>query len=200
MFNLKFNIMKKSMLFLSAVFALSIQILNAQTFGIKGGVNFANVNTNYLGGMSASPKPLTGIHIGAVADFKLSKRLYFNTGLLYSLKGAKVEETQLSVYRIEYLEMPLNLAYKFPLTEKSDFFIQTGPYLAYGFNGTEETRGESQIDYGLGFGAGVQFGSIVASVNYELGIADLWEYSSATMNNNNKVFQISLAYMFGKKK
>jgi hypothetical protein len=188
--------MKDSKFFLLVVFALYVQIANAQKFGVKGGVDFAHVNTNYFGGISH-----TGFHIGLVAEFKLNKSLYFNTGLLYSSIGSKAEGMEIiPTYKIDYLEIPLNLAYKFPLDEKCDFFIQTGPYLSYGFGSTEAIRDESQVDYGFGFGAGVQFGSIVASLNYELGIAGIWEYSSATMNNNNKVFQISLAYLFGKKK
>jgi hypothetical protein len=188
--------MKRSLLFLFVVFALCVQIARAQTFGIKGGVDFAKVNTNYFGGISH-----TGFHIGPVADFKLNKSLYFNTGLLYSSIGSKAKGMEfIATYKMDYLEIPLNLAYKFPLNDKSHFFIQAGPYLSYGFGSTEAIRDEGQINYGLGFGAGVQFGSIVASLNYELGIAGIPENSSATMNNNNKVFQISVAYMFGKKK
>jgi hypothetical protein len=210
--------MKKSMFFLAAVFALGIQAANAQTFGIKGGVNFANLSMS-SGGMSVSPKSITGFHIGPVAEFQLKESLFFNTGLLYSLKGAKIEGDEFSPneqIKINYLEIPLNLAYKFPLKEKSDFFIQAGPYLAYGLSGTDEYGEESidlfseeggakRFDYGLGFGGGVQFGSIVASVNYQLGLANLIESTSTEFETpdvkvKNKVFQISLAYMFGKKK
>jgi hypothetical protein len=221
MSNLKFNNMKKSMLFLLIILALCVQIVNAQTFGIKGGVNFANLNVS-VSGMSVSPNSLTGFHIGPVAEFKLKESLFFNTGLLYSMKGAKVEEEMTDASgtttdKINYLEIPLNLAYKFPINEKSRFFIQAGPYLAYGLSGTEESGGESfdlfssdggmkRFDYGLGFGGGVQFGSIAASVNYQLGLANLLEpmssifFEPSDIKLKNKVLQISLAYMFGKKK
>ena len=63
-----------------------------------------------------------------------------------------------------------------------------------------------RFDYGLGFGGGVQFGSIVASVNYQLGLANMLEPMSSEffdlpdIKMKNKVFQISLAYMFGKRR
>jgi hypothetical protein len=218
MLNLKSNNMKKSRFFLLAVFALGVQIVNAQTFGIRGGVNFANVSLTESG-MSVSPKSIIGFHVGPVAHFQLKDRLYLNTGLLYSLKGAKVEGDEFSPteqIKINYLEIPLNLAYKFSLTEKSDFFIQAGPYLGYGLSGTDKFGDESidlfsaegrakRWDYGLGFGAGVDFGKLVASVNYQLGFANLLEPTSTELGVSdvtvkNKVFQISLAYMFGKKK
>ena len=109
-----------------------------------------------------------------------------------------------------YLEIPLNLAYLFPINDKSDFFIQAGPFLGYALSGKEEIGSESEsidfeesmlkrFDYGVGFGAGVQFGSIVASLNYQLGLANLNDDPDYDATFKNKVFQISLAYMFGNK-
>ena len=48
---------------------------------------------------------------------------------------------------------------------------------------------------GLGFGAGVELGSLVVSLNYELGLANIEDSSDYKVKN--KVLQISLAYMFG---
>ena len=55
-----------------------------------------------------------------------------------------------------------------------------------------------RLDMGLGFGAGVELGQIVFSLNYELGLANIIDSSPEKLKN--KVFQISLAYMFGAKK
>lgn len=168
-----------------------VQIVSAQTFGIKGGINFANMT--YSGsGVSGSETWMTGFHLGLVADFKLQEQLYFNTGLLYSMKGAGSDA-------LSYLEIPLNVAYKFSTNKTSDFFIQSGPYLAYDvtiFGGSMK-----RFDFGLGFGAGVQFSSIVTSLNYELGLANLNDNSyPEPVKRKNKVLQISVAYMFGSKK
>jgi len=194
----------KTKLFFVIAFTLFVQIANAQRLGIKGGVNFANVTVSG-GGVSMSPSGITGFQLGLVGDFKLQDKLHFNTGLLYSLKGFKSGTT---TDKINYLEVPLNFAYNFSINETSDFFVQAGPYLAYGLSGTDKTDGVStdifsdgyakRLDYGLGFGAGVQFGSIVTSVNYELGLANLNDDSTSDLKLKTKTFQVSIAYMFGK--
>lgn len=199
--------MKIKLLFM-IVFALFVQIGNAQVFGIKGGINFANMT--FSGNGMVSPKSIVGFHLGPVAEFKLQERLYFNTGLLYSIKGAKSDNVEVSgSEKTHYLEIPLNLAYKFTINETSDFFIQAGPFLAYGLSNTDNTGGESadlfkdgllkRLDFGLGFGAGVEFGSFVTSLNYELGLADLNDDPTYDGKIMNKVLQISIAYMFGEK-
>jgi len=98
---------------------------NAITFGIKGGVNFANVVYSG-GGTTSSDKSITAIHVGPVADFQLQQNLFMNTGLLFSIKGTKTEGVDGETISINYLEVPLNLAYKFPISENSKFLIQAG--------------------------------------------------------------------------
>jgi len=189
-------------------FTLFVQIVSAQTVGIKGGINFANMSLSN-DDFGVSPKSIVGFHLGLVTDFKLQESLHFNTGILYSLKGFKMEiEGESGTYKFNFLEIPMNLAYKFHVSETSNFFIQAGPYLGYALSGKEEADGESndlefgkdnwkRFDYGLGFGAGLELGSIVASLNYQLGLANLVDDPDVTVKN--KVLQISLAYMFGKK-
>jgi hypothetical protein len=79
---------------------------------------------------------------------------------------------------------------KYPYNESLDLFITDG--------------GLKRVDYGVGLGAGVEFGKVVASLNYQLGFANLIApdpFGSETSEEKmrNRVFQISVAYMFGKK-
>jgi hypothetical protein len=191
-------------------FTLLVQITHAQTFGIKGGVNFANITISGTG-TDILTKSVTGFHFGPVADFKLQKNLHLNTGLQYSLKGYTIglggEHT---IYKLNYLEIPLNLAYNFSLSKKSFIFLQAGPYLGYAIGGKTKfvneiediTIGEDGIkryDFGLGFGAGLEFRSIVTSLNYQPGLANVNGDSADEVKLQHKVFQISVAYMFGNK-
>jgi len=201
----------KSKLIFFLVFAMFAQVANAQVFGIKGGVNFANM-TFSTSGMDVSPKSILGIHVGPIAEFELKDNLSFNTGLLYSLKGFKVKmsfmgESAESTEKINYLEVPLNIAYKYSLDEKYIVFGQVGPYLGYALSGKDKSDGETtdiefgdggmkRFDLGLGIGAGVEFGPIVPSISYQFGLANLADDPDVTVKN--KVFQISVAYMFGK--
>lgn len=198
--------MKSKLIFL-LLFALLVQTSKAQVFGVKGGINFANM-TFSTSGMDISPKSIVGFHVGPVADFELHESLYFNTGLLYSLKGFKLEfEGEGVTEQLNYLEIPLNIAYKFSTSETTNFFIQAGPYLGYALSGKNKMDGETvdvefgdgqmkRFDLGLGIGLGLELGPIVPSVSYQFGLANLSDDSDITVKN--KVLQVSIAYMFGK--
>ena len=116
-------------------------------------------------------------------------------------------ESMESTTKLNYLEIPLNVAYKFSAGELSNFFVQAGPYLGYALSGKEKSDGEStdvefgdagmkRFDIGLGFGLGLALGPIVPSISYQLGLANLSGDSDTKVKN--KVLQISVAYMFGK--
>ena len=51
-----------------------------------------------------------------------------------------------------------------------------------------------RFDYGVG--AGIEFGSLVASLNNELGLLIFSKYPTVDASFRNRVIQISLAYMF----
>ncbi len=199
----------KTKIFYAIAFILVVQVVNAQTFGIKGGLNFANMSIT-SSGITVSPKSVTEFHVGPIADFQLKNDFSLNTGLLYSVKGFKFSmDSETATETLNYLEIPINLAYKFPIKDNSKFFIQAGPYLAYAISGKDKvgsesmdvefgTGGNKRFDSGLGFGAGIEFGSIVASLNYQLGLANVIDVEGSEAKN--KVFQISLAYMFPAKK
>ena len=198
------------------VFILIAHIADAQSYGFKAGVNFANVST-IMNGVTASPKSLTGFHGGVLADFNLKENLYFNSGILFSMKGFSGEgdvgqgNTSLTA-TLYYLELPLNLTYKIPIKDKSRFFIQAGPYIGYGIGVTEKVGNESEdgsfkeaglksLDSGLGFGGGVEFGTVAVGINYQIGLSDIndaHDVLDAVMKN--KVLQISLIIMSHKKK
>ena len=202
--------MKSKLIFLF-LFTLLVQTSNAQVFGVKGGINLANM-TFSSSGIDFSPKSILGIHIGPVMEMELQVNLYFNSGLLYSIKGFKIKveyggESMESTEKINYLEIPLNVAYKFSASGIGNVFIQAGPYLGYAMSGKDKTDGETtdiefgdggmkRFDFGLGVGLGTELGAIVPSISYQLGLANLSDDSDATVKN--KVFQISVAYMFGK--
>ena len=198
----------KTKLFYVVGLILITQMATAQRFGLKGGVNFANMTISAMG-MGVSPKSLTGFHAGFVGDFQIKESFFFNSGILYSLKGFKIDsDGETGSENINYLVVPLNMAYKFPIKDNSKFLIQAGPYLGYALNGKSKSGGESsdiefgsggmnRLDYGVGFGAGIEFGSVTATLNYELGLANLVDDPSSETKLKNKVIQISLSYMFG---
>ena len=108
-------------------------------FGIRGGVNFQNINGKDEDGNKLNNDILTAFHAGITLDIPVGIDFYFQPGLLYSLKGAKTIDVFLgqsinSEAKISYVELPLNFIYK-PLLGKGHMLLGFGPYVALGING-----------------------------------------------------------------
>ncbi len=196
----------------------------AQTFGVKGGLNLANMV------LKADSKTLSedlkmnpGFHLGATAEFPINDIFAFESGLLISTKGYKTVDEE-GDYKSEG---KLNLTYlDIPLTAKASFkagsakiFGLFGPYVGLGLTGKEkykftsdnETETEEEdvkwgsdeeksdfkrLDYGLSLGAGLEVNSLTFGLNYNLGMANISPYTKLTANN--RVIALSVGYKFGK--
>ncbi|HUR11741.1 MAG TPA: OmpA family protein [Flavitalea sp.] len=106
----------------------------------------------------------TGLHIGILAEVPVleAKHLFFQTGILYQSKGRKYfqlfdtvtaakTDTFMSrkTSQLNYMEFPLNLAWKVRIGNQSNFVLTAGPYFAFFYNGKEksETRLYASNDY-----------------------------------------------------
>lgn len=192
-------------------FVVLIKMSNAQTY-IYGGVNFANMKFS-ASGISFTPNSIVGYHFGVGSDFAMDNNLYINTGLQFSLKGFEVEaglmdETFGGKDQLSYLEVPVNLMYKHPLRGASKVFIHAGPYIGYAIKGKEKTSegtvdiefgtdSYKRMDYGLGFGGGIEYGRFIGKLNYQLGLANIFDNSEVKVRN--RVFQISIGYIISRK-
>jgi hypothetical protein len=144
--------MKIRLISLLMILALSGSVAIAQgtskmSFGIKGGVNFQNLNGKDYSGDKLENDMLIGYHAGVDVQIPIAPQFYFQPGLLYSLKGAKNTYTvtgteYTSSTKLSYIEMPLNLVYK-ALLGKGYFMLGFGPYVGYGFSGKVITEGGS---------------------------------------------------------
>jgi hypothetical protein len=181
-------------------------------FGPKVGLNLSTM-TLKNSGVALDPKTLVGFHIGVISEIPISGNFVLQPALLYSSKGSKYsflgEETSISP---DFLEIPVNVAYKFDLGGMK-FFIDAGPYFAYGIGGKIKSGGESKsitfgsddnadmkpFDVGLNFGVGLDIKSFLLSFNYELGLANLIPGTTDGAEAKSKVIGISVGYLFGKK-
>src|SRR5918993_5080295 len=129
---------------------------------ILGGPQKATVDeTNSLPGWEEAIKPgftsRNGFHLGILVDVPLATngKWFLQPGILYSGKGreyfsqnnediALVTDT-VSVnarFHTNYIDIPVNLAYKLHLGGKTNLIFSAGPYLAFFYNGkrSSETR------------------------------------------------------------
>jgi len=191
--------MKKVLLaVIVAVFAISA---NAQVkFGVKAGVNFANMKIT-----DESFDSRTGFHVGVISDISLLGKLAIQPGVLFSQKGTKTDGAKMN---LNYIDVPVNLMYKFGVGPIK-IFVAAGPNFGYGIGGKLKIDGQDDedvkfgsgdddtykaLDLGLNLGAGVQISSIQVGLQYTFGLSNISNADEGTIKN--KVFGISVAYLF----
>ncbi|MCJ7449887.1 MAG: PorT family protein [Bacteroidales bacterium] len=118
-------------LILSTSFAVS----QKTSFGILGGINLQNLNGKDSDGDKLELSLTPGFHAGVNVQIPIAPDFYFQSGLLYTSKGAKNNEASPTVKdRLTYLELPLNVVYK-GLLGKGHVLLGFGPYLGYAISG-----------------------------------------------------------------
>ena len=206
--------MKKLFLLLVFFVFLLFDVPAQLRVAIVGGAHTASVNeTNSQPGweeLKSKYSSRTGVHFGFMADLQLGvdSRFYFQPGVVLVNKGRKFSntyDTTLFEYSsidatqyVNYIEVPFNLVYKFPIGQKVKFFIGAGPWVSFLFNGREKTEtflktGEfvtventdlpvgdgpgkyKTLDLGANGTAGIEFGKIFIAANFSRGITDFYQ-------------------------
>ena len=194
--------MKKTILLVLSLTFFSV-VTKAQTrFGLKGGLNLANVSVT-SGGISATPESLTSFHAGLLLETRLTDKLLLQPNLLFSQKGYRDgDETEA---KVNYIEIPVNLLYE----ANKDFTVGVGIYAAHALSGKGTLKGKT-YDYDFGNGKANRFDlgvnliagyeiveGIKFSVNYTIGTANILD--NAYLKETNKVWGFSLTKFIGER-
>jgi hypothetical protein len=137
---------------ISTALLLAGFISNAQSGQIRAGINLANVSVTENGRVDEANQ-LTSFQVGVIGDIKLAgSHLSLQPGLLFTGKGSKVQKGTAGqpgyfkqTFNPRYLEVPVNLVFKAPISTASRFFVGAGPYLAVGIAGDSKTEGTRAI-------------------------------------------------------
>jgi hypothetical protein len=168
--------------------------------GIKGGPNFANLDTK--SSVGENYKNRTGFHAGAFALFKFTK-VGIQPELLFSKQGSNIQFNSQDVEaNFDYINIPIILK----LYTVAGINIQAGPQ--FGFlsggqlkstvNGIKSTQDAKDFykgsDFGVALGLGwdLPFG-LTLDARYNLGLSKMNDGSNAT-ESKNQVFQISAGF------
>lgn len=185
--------MKKTLLILSLII---LTVLGAEAqkarVGLKGGLNFANLDTSDLDGTPGFGSK-TGFHFGAYAEFGAGG-FSIMPEFLFSTKGAK--EINLS-----YIEIPILLKKSFAKVLN----IHVGPQFGFLTKAENDASGLDVknvfkgSDISAVFGAGVDLpGGLTAGARYVLGLGGIEDIDGAA-EIKNKTFQLYVGYkLFGK--
>jgi hypothetical protein len=174
--------MKKYILSIALLIA-SVAASKAQsTFGIKGGINFAKINTDNI-----KESSVTGYQAGVFA--RLGNSLYLQPELYLGSRGGKFEgsssgNSASASGKVTFttLNVPLLLGTKLVSAGPISVRAMAGPI--YSYNLSENNNVNSAIqDFGkyknstLGYqvGAGVDIGNITADLRYEGGLTKINE-------------------------
>lgn len=154
------------------------------SLGIKGGLNFANVNTTSV---SAAYNSRTGYHAGAFVNIKLTK-LAIQPEVIYSVQGADASSGNLE---LGYINVPILL--KFYLI--GGLNLQAGPQFGFLSSATQGGVDVKNLvessDTSIALGAGFDISKFVIDARYNLGLSDV---DKQTTEAKNQVFQLSVGF------
>jgi hypothetical protein len=217
------------LLFFVIAFAMATESFG-QTFGIRGGLNLSTQlvkddNNTFSDNFKMNP----GFHVGLTAEFPVTEMFAFETGVLYSTKGYKIdEETSVLGQTIKtkgyanlgYIEIPLTLKVSSG-TGGINIYGDLGPYIGMGISGktkfdvtalgvtttdkndvkwgSGENDDFKSLDFGLTAGAGVKINAIQLGIYYDLGLANISPSTTNGRKINNRVLGLSMGIQFGGK-
>ncbi|HEX6334999.1 MAG TPA: porin family protein [Flavisolibacter sp.] len=190
--------MKKiSFVLLMMTFVLISAAQTGVNFGIKGGLNIANLDIN-----KQEQNSRLGLNAGFIVQVPVSPDIAIQPEVLYSSQGAKYQaggaEHNL---QLDYLNIPV----QFQLMVGRGFRAQTGPQVGILTKVEDEMNGAEtgfftkddfkKTDIGWVFGFGYKTaGGFGIDARYNLGLTNVNKTGSNTIRNN--VVQVGLFYMF----
>ncbi len=204
--------MKKISILTTILLLITIMAQAQTSFGVRAGINLQNINGKFNGDKLEN-KITTGFNIGVNAEIGVAPDFYFQPGLLFTTKGAKLQDgSPFEKISLSYIEVPLNLIYK-PVLGTGKLIAGFGPYVAYGIGGKYKADGggDQDIDFGndadeddvkpLDMGANLLFGyefanKLSVQMNAQLGLLNLMPEGDSDNSIKNTGFGFSLGYRF----
>jgi len=207
------------------------------SMGLRSGYTAANLDVTSETGSDEQHTTFHGWHLDLVINVPVYEGLYFQPIVRYITKGTgyggerPVKPELSGAYiptgsklQLNYLEVPLNFVYKFPLA-KGKITAGLGPYIAAGLkgryhynivqNGRNVTSDSKQVqfsrrandnlavvrmypwDAGANFALGYEFNNgIMLGANYSLGMTDT-DRSNLT-SSKNRYLAFSVGFLFNR--
>jgi hypothetical protein len=172
------------------------------TYGVRAGVNFADVS---FAGDDVPSSGRVGVLAGAFATVPLTGWLSVQPEAIYTVKGASIDIFDIeSDYIVDYLEVPV-LA-RVPVHK--NVYVGAGPSVAFrirarnrtSFSGSTEevdiADDVESLDIGIVGAAGLEMGRWVFDGRYTHGLSDTDAVTSDNVKIRNRVFSVSAGFRF----
>ncbi len=210
-------IMRKPFITIALLFTFFLSYSQMRVAILGGPVSASVKEKNSLPGWDTDIKPgythHAGLHLGVLLEMPINHNFSFQPGIMYMAKGRKYfmnNDTAASIISdtmamssnlsVNYIEAPLNIAYRVPLAKKINFMISAGPYIGFFYNGSQrnETRIYSSnniksenikletgsgtgkvktVDIGWNARAGFEIGSLMVSGFMSQGLTNFYKAS-----------------------
>lgn len=180
----------KKVLLVIVLAILGFANVNAQeiNFGIKGGLNFADITGDKTGDMGT----VTAFNFGIMSEIAITEKFSFQPELLYSGQGYSINDDTVA---LSYLNIPL--MGKYYLTK--GLSLEAGPQVGFLISAkndkTDVKNLFNTLDFGVNFGLGYKLNNgLNFGARYNLGLTDINKRDGFTYKNS--VLQLSIGYFF----
>ena len=199
------NVLLVAFATVAMLFSTQVKISAQVELGVKGGLNTSNTSSN---DKSREGESILGFNAGIFVDIPLNNilpNLYLQPGFSIVEKSiGKMSDNWDETRSTLYLEMPILMSYRYPLSEKLKVYADFGPYFSYAlFQGGQGMTGEelnnSSFDAGIVLGAGLKFKRFSFGLQYDLGLVNIFdgysEYSDISgINMKTRALSMNVAY------
>lgn len=184
--------MKKLLLVVAlAVFGFSNVTAQDIKFGVKGGLNFANVSGDNTGDLET----VTAFNFGVMSEISITEKFSFQPELLYSGQGFSFENGDLVA--LSYINLPL--IGKYYITK--GLSLEAGPQIGYllgaDFEETDVKDNFKKLDFAANVGLGYKLeNGLNFGARYNLGLSNINDVEGISDKYKNGVIQVSFGYFF----
>ncbi|KOS06013.1 hypothetical protein AM493_08165 [Flavobacterium akiainvivens] len=173
----------KRVLLAAAMALCSCIAANAQ-FGIKGGLNFANLK----GDADENFNVYTNFHIGGLYEARIFNHVYVQPELLYSVQGAKVRDEEI---KLNYFTVPVMLK----VYLNGNFNLQAGPQMSMLLSESDNFGPFRSETFDFGWAGGLEFfvtDGFFIQARYYAGSNEI----SGNTDLKNRVVSASIGFVF----
>jgi Outer membrane protein beta-barrel domain len=136
--------MKKFLL--TAAMAIGCIVSANAQFGIKAGLNFANLK----GDGAENFNVLTNFHIGGLYEARVFEHVYLQPELLYAVQGARVDNDEI---KLNYFTVPVLLK----IYLNGNFNLQAGPQMSMLISESDNFKPFKSETFDFGWTGGLEF-------------------------------------------
>lgn len=192
--------MKKVLLCLTVTAASFVA--NAQTkFGLKGGLNLANLKI-FASGFNVSLTNRVGFHAGGFATVTVAPNVNLQPEAVFSMEGSRSGDSKVN---LSYLNVPVLFQYQ----SREGIFGETGPQLGLLLSAKSIDAGDTEdikedcksVALSWAIGAGYRLANGVGlHARYNIGLTNIVNADDADGSLKSNVAQFGLSVAFGGKK